>query len=304
MTAMQTGRGKTAMRSQGFTLIEVVIVIILTGIIAAIVAVFLRRPVESYVDSVARAELTDTADLALRRIARDVRLALPNSVRISADGRFLELLLTKTGGRYLAEDDGASGNPLRFEPGANCVTKPADCKFDVVGVMPGTTPGTANQAIIAGDNIVVYNLGPDLAPADAYAGGNRATVAPGGVSGNTVTLTANPFSGQAPPMPSPNRRFQVVTTPVTYFCDTGAGTLRRYWNYAISSAQPVNAAQAPLSGAASALLARGVTACSFAYQNLANVHTALVGLSLSLAAPNSNSGTVTLFHQIHVDNTP
>ena len=67
----------------GFTLIEMIVVIVITGIIAGIVAVFLRAPVQGYMDSARRAELTDIADTALRRMARDVRTAVPNSVRFS-----------------------------------------------------------------------------------------------------------------------------------------------------------------------------------------------------------------------------
>jgi MSHA biogenesis protein MshO len=299
-------------REAGFTLIEAIIVITITAIISAVVAVFIRAPVEGYMDSVARAELTDIADTALRRMARDIRLALPNSVRVS--GNYLELLQTKTGGRYLREEDGVSGNILRFE-GANCTTTPADCTFDVVGNMP-----SSEQKIVSGDYIVVYNLGPGQDPADAYncTGAapnricNRAQVS-GTPSGNTITLADNPFSNwtlsTAPgPMKSPSGRFQVVSGPVTYFCDGtasgGSGQLRRYANYTIQTAQPLNVASAPLSGASMALLATGVISCAFAYQDVKNTHSGLISLSISMQVPNSSSGIVTLTHQVHVDNTP
>jgi len=45
-------------RERGVTLIEMIVVIVITGIIGAAVAVFIRRPVESYVDAARRAELT------------------------------------------------------------------------------------------------------------------------------------------------------------------------------------------------------------------------------------------------------
>ena len=92
----------------GFSLLEMVVVIAITGIIGAMVAVFMARPVQSYTDSVQRAEYSDIADTALRRIIRDLRLALPNSVRVAevpaGSGIFyLEFLLTSGGGRYRAE---------------------------------------------------------------------------------------------------------------------------------------------------------------------------------------------------------
>src|SRR5437588_10694356 len=67
----------------GVTLIELIIVIAITAVIAGGVAVFISRPFESYVDSARRAELIDIADTPLRRMTRDPRTALPNSIRIA-----------------------------------------------------------------------------------------------------------------------------------------------------------------------------------------------------------------------------
>jgi len=104
-------------RPQGFTLTEAIIVIVITGIISAVVAVFLVKPVQGYFDATRRAQLSDLADTALRRITRDLRLALPNSVRITSAGGsvYLEFLLTRGGGRYRAEpDSGAGGDVLEL----------------------------------------------------------------------------------------------------------------------------------------------------------------------------------------------
>ena len=73
---------------RGFTLVEMIVVIVITGIIAGVVAIFLRAPVQGYVDSARRAEMTDIADTALRRIGRDLRTAVPNSVRVPCSCRF------------------------------------------------------------------------------------------------------------------------------------------------------------------------------------------------------------------------
>lgn len=278
-----------ARRQHGFTLVEAVVVIVITAVVGAMVSIFIRTPVQGYIDSVERAEVTDIADTALRRIARDVRLALPNSLRVAvgAGGNpYVEFLLTKTGGRYLSDEDNpSSGNILDFVTAANR-------SFDVLGTMPAGL-----QQITVGDFVAVYNLGPGYAPADAYTGGNIAAIQ--NIAGNTITLQANPFAGQNPSMRSPTRRFQVVTTPVTYACI--GGNLMRYWGYAITAAQPTNAAAAPLAAAQNALLATGVT-CAFNYATLANQQSGLLGLRLNIQ--NQTGEQVTLYHQVHVDNTP
>jgi MSHA biogenesis protein MshO len=301
-------------RQRAFTLIELIIVMVITAGLGAIVALSIRVPVQSYVDTTARAELSDVADTTLRRLARDLRLALPNSIRVSPDGRYLELLLTKTGGRYLAEEDGQGVNgTLNFTATTPSATPN---QFTIVGNPPAGPNG--RQAIVPGDFIVVYNLGPGFDPADAYncVGVtpnricNRATVQ--SIAGNIVTMTDNPFLNQAPSLPSPTSRFQVVTTPVTYYCDGTAsgvaltGNLTRYAGYAIQAAQPLNILAAPLNSNAisQGLLASHVVSCAFTFTSLPNIQRGLVSLMLTLGTPGSSAGTVTLVQQVHVDNAP
>ncbi len=148
-------------RARGVTLVEMIVVIAITGILAAVVAVFIRRPVEGYIDAARRAELSDIADTALRRITRDLRSALPNSIRITAAGgvTYLEYLQTSGGGRYRSDvDSGGGGDPLNFTA--------ADATFNVIGPMP---------TMAAGDSIVIYNLNwdPAIDTANAYVGDNR-----------------------------------------------------------------------------------------------------------------------------------
>jgi len=57
----------------------------------------MRDPVRAYVDSARRGELSDVADTALRRMARDIRTALPNSLRVSTSGSTFYLELLQTG---------------------------------------------------------------------------------------------------------------------------------------------------------------------------------------------------------------
>jgi MSHA biogenesis protein MshO len=295
-------------RARGFTLVEMIVAIVVLGILGAIVAVFIRMPIQGYTDSVGRAELTDQADLALRRIARDLRLALPNSIRVSADGSAIEFLITKTGGRYLAADDGVTGAPvLDFLNGANK-------SFTVLGAL-----GSFSRAAV-GDYVVVYNLGQGMAPSDAYQYGqpdtNIARISALGQQAIStldpdpshtfpvITLENNPFAAQSTPMPSPTSRFQVVSGPVSYYCAAeadGSLTLWRAWGYAISATQNVP----PAGSVQKAPIATRLANCSvFSYGSPATQRSGLALLTLELLARNQSDSPVRLVHQVHVDNTP
>lgn len=299
---------------RGFTLIEAIIVIVLTGIVSVMAAMFIRVPMKSYIDLTARAELADTADTAVRRIARELHLALPNSVRTvtNSTGSYLELLQTKSGGRYVAVEDDGGASPLQFATGIACGTDPAQCRFQVAGAMPA-----GRQAIAAGDYIVVYNLGPGMEPANAYAdvtncgaaGCNIARVQSVASATNTVNLTPNAsgtsaFAAQpaGTAMVSPQRRFHVVSGPVTYYCDPAAGKLYRYANYPIQAAQPDAAGGGPLTTARQELLADGVESCDFNVSMLTS-RAGLVTVRLGLFS-RVNGDKLGLFQQVHVDNTP
>jgi len=283
-TARLSGWRSSSLASKGFTLVEMIMVITITGIVGGIVAVFLQAPIRQYTDVARRADMTDIADTALRRINRDLRLALPNSVRVAGacDGTaacFVEFLPTRGGGRYRTGAGGAN-DPLDFAA--------ADTSFEVLGPMPaGLTAGT--------DQIVVYNLG--IPGADAYAGSNR--TAYGSTTGTVINITAKLF-----PFDSPGHRFHVVSTPVSYACD-GAGALWRYWGYAIQSAQTSTDSIAELNalgGVQRARLAMNVSTCRFAYD--ANVVAQRSGLVTAHLGITEQGETATLYNAVHVSNQP
>lgn len=298
----------SAKRNRGFTLIEAIVVIVITGIIASMVAVFIRNPVEAYMDAQRRTELTDVADTALRRMARDIRTALPNSVRTSADasGLCLEFIPTRIGARYRSVADGATGNgdPLDFTL--------VDDKFDMLWTNSALP---AASRIVAGDVVVVYNDGS--ASGNAYTGANAIQVAgvaePGGTAGSTAltfvaSVAAVPFNRKQLPSESPSGRFQVIaagTHVVAYFCN--GGQLQRYTRVlAAVWARPATCAAMVAGAAASSLLANNIGTCSLTYDP-PGVSTGLsrfgiVSMSLGIVDPAGER--VNLYHQVHVDNTP
>jgi len=269
---------------RGFTLIEMVIVIVVGGIVAAMTVSILTLPINAYIDSARRATLTDVAESALRRMQRDIRAALPNSIRVSGDGQTLELLHIINGGRYraqLAVDvSGAliGGNVLDFTIN--------DTSFAVLG-------GLSNFAniTIGTDLVAVYPIDAS----DAYAGLNTAVTAAGS-NANNLVINAFQF-----PLSSPGQRFFIVDIPITYDCNTAAvarqnRVLNRYEAYAIQAVQPTPPVNAP------AIQANFLDTCVFTYSSGSSSRSGLVTLELTFTDDAGES--VRLVHQVHVDNQP
>ena len=294
-------------RARGFTLVEAIVVIAIAGIVAGMVALFIRTPIDSYIDAERRAGLTDAADTAARRIARELRLALPNSVRTAADatGQCVEFMPTRIGLRYRAEvDSSGAGNILDFAS--------VDDGFDMFWPNSGLP---AEQRIAAQDIVVVYNDGS--AEGDAYFGNNAIRVAsvsePGSTAATTRinfvdTATGMPYQRKRLPSASPGSRFQVVpgsANVVAYRCD--AGVLTRHTRTLTAAWSRPASCAAMVAGATSATLASGLSACSLAYDP-PGVTTGLARngiVSITLGVSDAVSGeTLTLYHQVEVDNQP
>src|SRR5882724_11781791 len=96
--------------ARGFSLVELVVVIVVLGILGASVAVFINNPVRAYFATVRRAQLTDAADTTLRRMVRDLQTAVPNSIRITTSGSTLYLEFTPISdvGRYRIATSGGN----------------------------------------------------------------------------------------------------------------------------------------------------------------------------------------------------
>jgi MSHA biogenesis protein MshO len=274
----------------GFSLIELIMVIVITGVIGTVVVMFLKTPVDQYMNTARRAEMTDIADTALRRMGRDIRSAVPNSVRLS--GNYLEFLPTKTGGRYRANAAGGTGSCALA--GDDLDFSIADSCFEIIG---------APINFVTGDRIVVGSSQADgNLPYNSTAAGVLRTYTGAAGSKSTVLMTG---AAQFPAFANLlGQRFQVVSgteQAVTYACENvggtinGTGTLKRYWGYGFNVAQV-----APPIGGSSALLASNVSNCSISY-NAVNQRNGLVTISLSIM---EGGESIRLYQEIHVNNMP
>ena len=300
---------------RGFTLVEMIVVIVITGIIGGIVAMFIRAPVQGYVDSARRADMSDVADTALRRIARDLHTAVPNSVRMNAaDPTYVEFLPTRDGGRYRVDPgtgalcNGVPGNTngdaLDFDQldGLNHV----DTCFEIVG---SAMDFNANDSIVVGstqsDGSLPYQA------VTSVTGVRRLIAAAGvGTGLHTVIIASTVAFPSTSEFDVDGHRFEVVPADqqaVTYACinmqngaldanGDGQGTLNRYWNYGFNDAQRPPAAL----GVSGSPLANNVSACNFVYDPNSR-NNSLLAVQLTITR---GKESVTLYHEIHINNTP
>jgi MSHA biogenesis protein MshO len=273
-------------RRHGFTLVEAVVVIVVMGILASMLSVFIRVPVEGYFDTVRRAEMTDVVDTALRRISRDVRTALPNTLRppANADDKCFEFLPTLGGGRYRdAALKLTGGNVLGF-----------DKVYSNFDVLASVNLGTA---LTAGNRVAIYNLG--ISGADAYAGDTTGVIATASTTANIALSPSKQF-----PFESPGKRFQVIPGTSTVYACTGVGTsngagtgqLQRYTR----TINAGNVADCTVPGSA-VILAQNVSACSFTYTSAATTRAGLLTIWLGVQ---QGAETVQIYQEVHVDNVP
>ena len=283
-------------RSQrGFTLVELVVTITLTTIVISFMAMFVAGPVRAYNDQTRRAELVDVAENSLRRIARDIRAALPNSVRVASAGGAvaLEMLNTVDGVRYRDRPPGNPTKRLRFSAPDNA--------FNSVGQFSGITrPFSSTTHYLS-----IYNVG--VPGANAYELANVITP-----PGTRIDIDADSIADEdnvrmTPAyqfaFASPGQRVYLVDQPVSYVCDPATGTLARYAGYSITANHADRDSGGELlgAGASATLVADNITSCSVTYTPGTAQRSGLVTLAMSVSEAGE---TVSLLHQVHVDNVP
>ena len=85
----------------GFTLVELVTVLVILGIVSAIGSSFVISTTDSYNQVQERTKLTSRGRLAIEQMARQLRIAVPNSIRVSGTGNCVEFLPVVAGVRYI-----------------------------------------------------------------------------------------------------------------------------------------------------------------------------------------------------------
>lgn len=321
---MRKIRCKSA-RQSGFTLVEMVFTIVIAGIILALAAAFIVRPMEGYRDLSRRAMLVNNAESALRQMAREIRNALPNSVRITNNpggtpGFALEMLPVIDGAMYRGTGGGDGAGPDQ-----KLDIDKLDGEFDVHKFFQHITVPSSS----AKHRIVIGNKGTPGFSAYEPSTGGESVITPSSnfVINYSISTLSGPGSGGSvgahhisfkdtagasvrhdfKPVSPSQQRLYVIETPVTYLCtpnsaNPASGTLTRYANYPIQSTQPTTATTLNgLSGVTSALVSSQISACTV-HSDFSMVRKyGIVILDLTLSE--TTGGTVRLLHQVLVENS-
>ena len=263
-------------QQSGFTLIELVIVIVLISIVALSLSNLTSETVYGYIDAKDRNRLSQSTKWTTERIAREVREALPQSIRASNSGGIhcVEFMNIVNASTYL--DIPPSGDVSSF----NAVD------FDL--------------SFSAGLTVAIMPINPTT----IYGGsGTLGSVAAIANSGNEVTITLSGptnFSRR-----SPQNRFYLLNSPISFCLNDISGDVTRYAGYTTTAAQPL-----PPTGGTSELLAENFSANGnvFTYQSGTLNRSGL--LQMNFRAQNRDRNLVgtaesfEVFHEVHIRNVP
>ncbi len=259
--------------SCGFTLVELITVIVILGIVAGIGSKFLVSTVNSYDAVQKRSKLVNRGRVAVEQITRQVRIALPNSVRVSGTGNCVEFMPLVAGATYL-------GDLPDSDNGAPTVSTVLTAPFSL-GL------GSVNHVSVGA-----------LTDGDIYASGSpNGRVSAAALGAGPPYTAVNFASAHRFLRNSVNQRIFLADNPKR-FCLIGT-TLFEYSNYGFSTAALTDLDP----GGSSSVMAEDVGTGGQAFTVTAgseNLNTSL-NLSLSFTA---GSNQILLTQQILVRNVP
>ena len=210
---------------RGFTVVELVVVIVILSITSLVTVQFIANMATGYVDMTRRQNMTDVTQLAIERMSRELRNALPNSVRVrsNTNATCLEFIPALAASTYqdvpvMVADNQFTAIPL----GASFVSTWSTSATLYAAVYPISSNRT--------DEIHTENPIYDL---DNHAIMAQLASTSGFINdqGATSVITVNLANNHRFVSFSPSSRFFIARSPVSFCLDETSGRLYRYSNY-------------------------------------------------------------------------
>ena len=262
---------------RGFSLIELIIVIIILGIMGISFAKITSNSVSGYIDGKDRNQLSQSAQWVNERISREIREALPQSIRTSTNSGFhcVEFMPVTNASSYI--DLPASGNITNINAvGFNLTTSSAN----FAAIMPINPTSIYSGVGVLGDVASISTSGTDP---------NQAVIA----------LAAPTNFDQR----SPQNRFYLLSNPVSFCLNDSNGQIVRYAGYGITAVQ-----QTPPNGGNQIGENFSSTGNVFNYQPGSLSRSGLLQINLRLQNRNralsGNEESFEIFHEVHIRNVP
>ena len=257
--------------SHGFTLIEMIIVIVILGILSVGSVRFISQSTQGVIDSAERQRVASIGIIAMEKLSRELREALPNSIRVDGSGECIEFVPIAGGSQYtdipiLTTSTTIMAVKTNYASSLNTT-------YDRIAVFPASLSQ-------------VYG-GADPGPISSLI--NTIT----GTDEETITLSSNhQFL-----VDSPQRRFFIVKDPVT-FCYSG-GILFRYKNYGFQST--MGTSRPTTFNAGREVLANSLTSATFSYVSATLSRNGVVTIDMTLS---EGGETQTLDYEVIIRNVP
>jgi MSHA biogenesis protein MshO len=271
--------------SMAFTLVELVIVMVVISILATGSVKFISQSAQGLVDSAERQSLASTASIAIEKVLRQVRGALPNSVRTFDDGgnSCIEFVPILHSSEYLSV-------PIII----------AETDFEAIAFDDADGTELGFVAVYPISENAIYGISPATVRSVST---NTASASVVGIpSANLQTITFSASSSYRFPTDSPEKRFYLVSQPIS-FCEDSIGRLWRYQNYGF---HPDSSEEIPTSGADRILIADSlkVNSLSFNISPPQLQRNAVVRMSLVIVNSSSNAKSINSSQEVQLRNVP
>ena len=285
-------------QQSGFTLVEVIIVIAIMGIIGGLSALVIGRSLDAYAALERREKLQTSVRLAVERISRELRHALPNSICVhdgtncvgSAEDRFYFIPVRESGRYQDRTGTYTAPPPILREPLPK--SPHSDDRFDVL-----SANGTRRLNAVAGNWVVVSSMNNT----DVYAGTNNVRQQINSIVQKDINNTGTTdddldqiqfAANQTFADHSPTRRFHIIENDnVTLFYLNGTNLFRDTTTFAAPNTVTAN----------TRLLMENVQACTFTYTAGSQQRAGLLRIDITVSVQGEQ---IQVIHDAHVYNTP